>query len=117
MLIENKVLYTSSQFVIKAKGTAPDSASGQSSIPSEIQPYLQTPGIVLPPGKPDDVINTTATANGTTGALPRLDGSSASFGSFKPVPHNSNGATAQHVLGDLLFVAVVAAFTTLVVTS
>lgn len=110
------MLYTSPQFAIKPKGSAPAAASGQTNIPSEIQPYLQTPGIVLPPTKTNEVANTTATGNGTNTALPRLDGSSASFGTFQPVAHNSAIADAQHVLADLAFLAAIAAFTVLVVT-
>lgn len=111
---EDKVLYSSHEFSIKAKGSAPDKVSGQESIPSQIQPYLQTPGIVLPPTKSDDVTNTTSTGNGEEEALPRLDGSSASFGTFQPKTH-SNAAASMDGLNDLLFVVVIAAFTTLVV--
>lgn len=121
---ENKVLYTSSQFNIKSKGSAPDPASGQSSIPSEIQPYLNTPGIVLPPpAKPDDVTNTTVSPDSRNQPLPRLDASAASFGTFQPVQHEKNAATAaaaaavKGMCGDLMFLVVVAAFTALVVTS
>lgn len=110
------MLYTSSQFVIKPKGTAPDPASGQSSIPSKVQPYLETPGIVLPPGKSGDLTNTTASGHTPEDALPKLDSSSASFGNFHPASH-TNGATGQDWLADLLFILVVAAFTALVVTS
>ena len=112
--IEEKVLYKSSQFGVKPTGSAPDPASGQTSIPSQIQPYLQTPGIVLPQDKLDQVTNTTSTGNGTDQALPRLDGSAASFGSFVPVTHENGG---EKVWADVLFMMVVAAFTILVVTN
>ncbi|SJX62337.1 uncharacterized protein SRS1_13183 [Sporisorium reilianum f. sp. reilianum] len=114
---QNTVVYTSSQFSIRPKGTAPDAASGQTSIPSQIQPYLQTPGIVLPQDKADEVTNTTATHDGNNDALPRLDGSSSSFGTFQPAQHSNGATTASMLLNDLLFVTVVAAFTVLVVTS
>ncbi|CDU25807.1 uncharacterized protein SPSC_05978 [Sporisorium scitamineum] len=114
---QNKVLYTSPQFTIKPKGTAPDPASGQSSIPSQIQPYLQTPGIVLPQDKTDEVTNTTAKHDGNNDALPRLDGSSSSFGTFQPAQHSNAGLSASMLLNDLIFIAVIAAFTVLVVTS
>ncbi|KAJ1020642.1 hypothetical protein NDA16_004035 [Ustilago loliicola] len=122
---ENKVLYKSAQFIIKPKGSAPDPASGQTSIPSEIQPYLQTPGIVLPQSdkKPGEPTNTTASGiNTSNDALPKLDASGATFGSFKPVQH-SNGASRVgagwkgEMWGDLMFLLVLAGFTVLVVTS
>jgi hypothetical protein len=115
---ESKVLYTSPQFSIKPKGTAPDPASGQTSIPSLFQPALQTPGIVIPP--PDRLnqlsqpVNTSTTSNNANNdALPKLDASAANFGSF----HGNNGARAREVLNDVLFLTVIAAFTALVVTT
>lgn len=125
MRTENKVLYNSPQFAIKPKGSSPDPASGQTSIPSQIQPYLQTPGIVLPESdkKPGDVTNTTVNGNNTSNdALPKLDASGAGFGSFTPGKH-TNSATRMgagwkgEVWGDLMFLLVVAGFTVLVVTS
>ncbi|SOV05214.1 uncharacterized protein UDID_03285 [Ustilago sp. UG-2017a] len=114
---ENKVLYKSPQFVIKPKGSAPDPASGQTAIPSQIQPYLQTPGIVLPQNKTDGVTNTTASGNNTSSdALPKLDASGSGFGSFTPTQH-TNGAAQAGVWGDFLFILVIAAFTALIVTS
>lgn len=62
------------------------------------------------------MINTTATGNGKEEALPKLDGSSASFGTFQPVRH-TNSAVEHLVLGDLAFIVVIAVFTALVVTS
>ncbi|GAC94950.1 hypothetical protein PHSY_002523 [Pseudozyma hubeiensis SY62] len=115
---EDKVLYTSSSFNIKPKGAKPDPASGQSDIPGEVQPYLNTPGIVLPPpAKPDEVTNTTANANNKDAPLPRLDGSSASFGTFNPVQQHNGCAAGLGMWGDFVFVVVVAAFTVLVVTA
>ncbi|TKY86521.1 hypothetical protein EX895_004670 [Sporisorium graminicola] len=116
---QNKILYTSSQFTIKPKGTPPDSASGQTNIPSQIQPYLQTPGIVLPQDKDDELTNTTAKSDRSNDALPRLDCSSSSFGTFQPDqrPNAAAGALAVTLLNDLGFISVVAAFTVLVVTS
>lgn len=114
--VEKQVLYTSPRFNIMPKGSSPDPASGQSSIPSEIQPYLQTPGIVLPKDKQDATVNTTLTGNSTEQALPKFDGSSASFGTFKPATH-SNNAIGRDVIGDLAFLTVIAVFTALVVTS
>ncbi len=47
------MLYNSPEFMIKAKGSTPDPASGQESIPDKFRPFFQTPGIVLPQkGKP-----------------------------------------------------------------
>lgn len=115
---ESKVLYTSPQFSIKPKGTNPDPASGQTSIPSLYQPSLQTPGIVIPP--PDrlnqlsEPVNTTASSTNTNNdALPKLDASAANFGSF----HRANSAMGREVLNDVLFLTVIAAFTALVVTT
>ncbi|EST07041.1 Ser-Thr-rich glycosyl-phosphatidyl-inositol-anchored membrane family [Kalmanozyma brasiliensis GHG001] len=111
-----KVIYTSNEFGIKPKGSTPDPASGQSSIPNRYQPYLETPGIVLPQKGPSEVTNTTTNANSTDGALPKLDGSADTFKDFHPTQHNA-AASSMTVVGDVLFVVVVAAFTALVVTS
>ncbi len=113
------MLYSSPEFVIERKGSAPDPASGQESIPDKFQPFFQTPGIVLPQKGNDDVTNTTASSNTTEGALPKLDGSADSFKDFHPVQHgaDANASRRMTVWSDLMFVVVLAAFTALVVTS
>lgn len=93
--IADKVLYTSAQFVVRPKGSAPDPASGQQSIPSHIQPYLETPGIVLPANKAGEVTNTTSTGNSAESELPKLGGESSAFKSFLPEAHDNAAAPRE----------------------
>ncbi|ETS59836.1 hypothetical protein PaG_06139 [Moesziomyces aphidis] len=92
---QHKVLYTSAQFVVRPKGSAPDPASGQQSIPSHIQPYLETPGIVLPANKAGEVTNTTSTGNSAESELPKLGGESSAFKSFLPEAHDNAAAPRE----------------------
>ncbi|SNX84606.1 uncharacterized protein MEPE_03315 [Melanopsichium pennsylvanicum] len=111
---KKQVLYTSPQFIIKPKNSPPAPASGQSSIASNFQPFFQTPGIVLTPSdKLSSVTNTTLDGDSSNNALPHLDGS-ADLASFHPVSNDHNAAM-MGLVGDLIFVAVIAAFTILIV--